>query len=155
MQRCTRLLSRCILVAALLPATTWGHGFSDYHTDRRHGPYAGPASADHYRGAVKLQTGKTRDGYHVRIYMAGIRPDDVRITPQNHHLILHIARGRRHDQKPGMRRASRMQMSIRRQMRLPYDADFSSITTSTSDGFMEIFIPSTRQRTRVNPSLAW
>ena len=131
-----------ILFATLLPVTAWGYGFAGYPGDRSYLPYAGPASGNHYRGSLRTQTGMTGDGYYVRARLDGLRPEDVQVYVQRNRLVMQTAQGGR--QGPRNSRAhgtSRWQISFRRQLRLPRDADWTRMTTSTKDGILEIYLP--------------
>jgi HSP20 family molecular chaperone IbpA len=154
MQQRTHLLLASILFAALLPVTAWGYGYPDYPDSRNYLPRAGSAGGSHYSGSVRLQKGMTADGYYVRVYLGGLRPEDVQVFPILNRLVLQVARGDRQGlYSPGGRGTSRWQMRYRKQLRLPYDADMKRITTSTQDGIMEIHIPKRSQPLPDDPSL--
>ena len=127
-----------------------------YPGDRGYFPYAGSAEGNHYLGSLQLQTGMTEDGYYVRAYLEGLRPEDLQIYLRRNRLVLQIAQGDRYGlYNPHARRASRWHMRFRRQLRLPYDADWARMTMSTGNGLMEIYIPRRNQYMPADSSLAW
>jgi len=131
MQQSTNLLFASVLFAALLPVTVWGYGFYDYQGDRNNRPVS-----------LRLNTGLTEDGYYVRAHIEGLRPEDVQVYVRRNRLVLQIAQGDQNGRyNPDARRSSQWQVRLRRQLRLPYDADWSRMTTSTKNGIMEIHIP--------------
>lgn len=136
------LLFASILFAAFLPVTAWGYGMYDYDGDRRYLPYAGSQGWDRNSGSLRLQKGMTEDGYYVRANLQGLRPGDVQVYPRRGRLVVEITKSnQRSVYRPDARGASRWQGRIRRQLRLPYDADISRMTTSSRNGIMEIYIP--------------
>jgi len=154
MRQNIHLLSVSVLFAALFPMTVWGYGFFDDPGDRGYLPRAGSASGHHYSGSLRLQTSMTGDGYYIRANVAGLRPEDVQVYLRRNRVILQIAQGDQYGQyNPGARRTSQWQMHFRRQLRLPYDADWSRRTTNTSDAIMEIYIPRTTQYMPTGPFL--
>ena len=156
MQQNTHLLFVSVLFAALLPVTVWGYGFSDYPGDGSYRPYAGSAKVHHYPGSLRLQTGMTEDGYYVRVYLEGLRPEDLQVYLRRNRLVLEIAQGDRYGlYNPDARRASRWQMRFRRHLRLPYDADWARMTASTKNGIMEIYLPRRNQYMPTDSSLTW
>ena len=149
MRKSIRLLFVSVLAGALLPATVWGYGFTAYPGDRNHLPDAEAAGGHYYSGSLRLQTGITGDGYYVRIHLDGLRPGDVHISLQRNYLVLKIAQGGQHGPyNSNARRAMQWQMHFRRQLRIPYDADVTRMTTSMKNGIMEIYMPT-------DPSLKW
>lgn len=144
MQQRIRLFLSCIIVAALLPASTWGYGGSYYHADRDYRPYTGPAGGQRYSGRMKVQTVRTADGYNIRVYLDGIRPKDVQVVQRHNRLILNIERGGRHGPGRDARGTSRWQMRMRRELQLPHDADWTQLSITTRNGMMEIHIPARR-----------
>ena len=143
MRKCTRLLFVSVIAGALLPVTVWGYGFAAYPDDRNHLPYAGSAGGNHYSGSLRLQTGMNEGGYYVRIRLDGLRPEDIHVSFQRNRLVLKIVQGGQYGPyNSNARRTSQWQMSFRRQLRIPYDADVTRMVTSTKDGIMEIYIPS-------------
>lgn len=90
----------------------------------------------------------TRDGYYVRAYTEGLAPEDIQVYLRRNRLVLQVAQSDRYGLRdPGARSSSQWQMRVRKQLRLPYDADVTGMTTSTDNGILEIFIP------RWNPAL--
>ncbi|MGB5259271.1 MAG: Hsp20/alpha crystallin family protein [Gammaproteobacteria bacterium] len=153
MQQITRLLSTGILLGGLLPVTAWGYGLSQYHPARAYHPYAGPAASSHYRAGLRVHTGRTGDGYTVRINLDGARPEDIKVSTRRGRLVLQISQGSRYGRNhPGARSVSQWRMCFRKQLRLPNDADRTRMTTRTNDGIMEIHIPVVRQYRPIDPS---
>jgi HSP20 family molecular chaperone IbpA len=141
-----------ILFAAMLPVTAWGSGFADYPGDRSYHPYSGPAGGSHYSGSLRVEKGMTGDGYYVRAWLDGLRPEDVQVYLQRNRLVLQTTQGDRYGQHNlNARRGSHWQMSFRRQLRLPYDADATRMTTSTENGIIEIYIPRRSQYMPTDP----
>jgi len=137
-----QLLFVSILFGALLPATVWGYGFAAYPDDRSYLPYSSATVDHHYSGSLRLQTGMTEGGYYVHINLDGLRPEDIHVSLQRNNLVLQIAQGGQHGSyNPNVRGVSQWKMRYRRQLRLPYDADVTRMTTSTRKGTMEIYIP--------------
>ena len=141
MQRSTNLLFASVLFAALLPVTVWGYGFYDYQGDRNNRPVS-----------LRVHTGMTEDGYYVRAHIEGLRPEDVQVYLQRNRLVLQTTQGDQYGlHNPNARRGSQWQMSFRRQLRLPYDADATRMTTSTENGIIEIYIPRRSQYMPADP----
>jgi HSP20 family molecular chaperone IbpA len=154
MRQFAHLSFASIFFAALLPVTVWAYDFSGYPDNRSYRPYTGSAGGNHYPGSLRVQRGMTGDGYYVRAYFEGLRPEDVQVYLRRNHLVLQIAQGdqyRRHN--PDARRLSRWKMRFRRQWRLPYDADWTRMTTNTKNGIMDIHIPRRSQYMPTGPSL--
>lgn len=140
-----------VLFAALLPVTVWGYGLADYPGDR-----GGSAGGGHYAGALRLQTGVVEGGYYVRAWLDGLRPEDIHVYLERNRLVLQVAQGGRdelHD--TNARGVSRWQMSFRRQLRLPRDADGTRMTMSMNNGILEIYIPARSRYLPVDPSGRW
>lgn len=153
MQQRTRLLFASVLLTAFLPVTVWGYGIFDYHGDRHYLPYAGSERGHYDSGSLHLQTGMTEDGYYVRANFQGLRPEDVQVYLKRNRLVLQITQGNQHGlYSPDARRASQWQMGFRKQLRLPYDADVTRMTTRVMNGTMEINIPRRRQYMPANQS---
>ena len=146
------ILFASVLLVAMLPVTVQGYGLSDYPGDRGCRPYAGPAGGNHFPVSVRLQTGITRDGYFVRACLEGVHPEDVQVYPRNNHLVLQITQGnQRRLFNHGSSGVARWQMRFRRQLRLPYDADWTRMTVSMKHGIMEIYIPRSSQYMPADP----
>ena len=144
-----------ILVSAFLPVTAWGDGFNDAPGYNYNRPYAGPAGGYNVTGSLRLQKGMTEDGYYVRAAIEGLRPEDIQVYIRRNRLVVQIDQGDQYDvYNPGIRRSSHWQMHIRKQLRLPYDADGSRMVTSISNGIMEIYLPKMSQYTPAYPDLA-
>ena len=143
MRKSIHLLFVSVLVGALLPVTVWGYGFAASPRDRNYLSHAESAGGHHYSGSLRLQTGITGDGYYVRIHLDGLRPEDIHISLQRNYLVVQIAQGGQYGtHNSTARSASQWQMSFRRQLRIPYDADVTRMTTSTKNGIMDIYMPS-------------
>jgi len=152
MRQSTHLLFASVFFAAMLPVTAWGFGFADYPGDRSYHPYAGSAEGRHYSGSLRLQKGMTADGYYVRAYLDGLRPQDVQVYLRRNQLVLQAAQANQHVlNKPSASGVSQWQMRFRKQLRLPYDADYTRMTTSTNNGIMEIYIPRRSQYMPADP----
>jgi len=142
MKQSTRWLITSIILAVLLPVTAWGYGVYDAPADRHYPPYAGTAQSHHYSGSLRIQTGMTGDGYYVRANIEGLRPGDIHVSVRRNRLVLQVEQGDRYGlSRQGTRSTSQWRMQFRKQLRLPYDADWTRMTTSTSNGIMEIYIP--------------
>lgn len=142
MQQSIHRLVVTILFTALLPVTAWGYGFYDGSTDMNFSPYAGSESFHHYSGSLRLHRGETEDGYYVRTYIQGLRPEDIQVFVRRNRLVVQVEQGDQYGlSRPGTRSTSQWRMQFRKQLRLPYDADWTRMTTSTSNGIMEIYLP--------------
>ncbi len=103
---------------------------------------------------LRIQTGMTGDGYYVRANIEGLRPGDIQVYLRRNRLVLQVEQSDRYGLRdPGARSTSQWQMRVRKQLRLPYDADVTGMTTSTDNGIMEIFIPRRSQYLPVDPLL--
>lgn len=153
MHKHTCLLLTSVFFSALLPVSAWGYGFSDYPGDRGYRPYAESAGGYHLQGSMRLQKRMTEDGYYIRARVQGLRPEDVQVYVRRNRLVLQIAEGDRYRRYgPDFNSRSRLQMRVRKQLRLPYDADWTRMTTSTNNGTIEIFIPRRSQHLPAEPS---
>jgi HSP20 family molecular chaperone IbpA len=131
-----------ILFAALLPVTAWGYGFYDAPAGSNYPPYAGSERVHHSSASLRLHTGETEDGYYVRTYLAGLHPEDIQVFIRRNRLVLQVDQGDRYGlSRPGTRSTSQWRMQFRKQLRLPYDADWTRMTTTTTNDIMEIYIP--------------
>lgn len=154
MKQSIRWLITSVLLAALLPVTAWGNGFYDTPGDRYYPSYAGSTGGHQYSGSLRLQTGMTEDGYFVRANIEGLRPEDVQIYIRRNRLVVQVDQGGQYSQpNPGIRNTSQWRMSFRKQLRLPYDSDWTRMTTSTANGIMEIHIPRRSPYVPINPIL--
>lgn len=154
MHQNTHWLVVSILVSAFLPVSVWGDGFYDDPGYNYNRPYAGAAKGYHFSGSLRLQKGRTADGYYVRAVIEGLRPEDIQVYIRRNRLVVQINQGDQYGQhSPGTRNTSRWQMHIRKQLRLPYDADGSRMVTSISNGIMEIYLPRMSQYTPVYPEI--
>lgn len=131
-----------VLLGILLPATGWSQEFTPYPGDWNTPLYAGSISGHPLTGTLRVQTTMTRDGYYARIHVNGIRPEDIRMYPKRGYLVVQADEGgRNRTLRTGARSKSQWQMHLRRQLRLPYDADVSGMTTRTGNGIIDIFLP--------------
>jgi HSP20 family molecular chaperone IbpA len=137
-----RFLIASLLFAASLPVTVWGYGFPGNPGEWSERPYTESAAGSHHSGSIRLQKGRSGDGYYVRAYLEGLRPEDVQVYVRGNRLVLEVAQGDRYGSyRPDAGSVSQWQIHYRKQLRLPYDADWSRMTTSTNNGIMEIYIP--------------
>ena len=142
MQHNSHRLITTILFAALLPVTAWGYGFYATPADRNYPSYSGPERSHYFSGSLRLQTGETEDGYYVRTHIQGLSPEDIQIFIRRNRLVLQVDQGDRYSlSRQGTRGSSLWRMQFRKQLRLPYDADWTRMTTTTTNGIMEIYIP--------------
>ncbi|MGB5426852.1 MAG: Hsp20/alpha crystallin family protein [Gammaproteobacteria bacterium] len=131
-----------ILFAALLPVSAWGYGFYDAPANSVTLPHAGAERSNRHSASLRLHTGETEDGYYVRTYIEGLRPEDIQVFIRRNRLVVQVEQGDRYGlSRPDNRRNSQWRMQFRKQLRLPYDADWTRMTTSTTNGTMEIYIP--------------
>jgi len=153
MRQSTHILFAGVFLAALLPVTVWGYGAYDYRGDRSHYPYAVSAGGNHHSGSLRLQTGETEDGYYLRAYLEGLTPEDVHVYVRRNRLVLRVAQGdRRGSHTADVRRSSQWRMNFTRKLRLPYDADWTQMSTTTKNGIMEIYMPRRSRYVPADPS---
>jgi HSP20 family molecular chaperone IbpA len=153
MRQSIRWLFASVLFGALLPMIAWGYGLAPYPGDRDHRPYTGSTRVHHSSGSVRVKTGITEEGYYVRIQLDGLRPEDIHVYLQRNCLVLQTRKAGQHSSNnPNTRRLSQWQIHFRRQLRLPYDADVTRMTTSTRNGSMEIYLPAILPLERNNGS---
>ncbi|MGB5716209.1 MAG: Hsp20/alpha crystallin family protein [Gammaproteobacteria bacterium] len=154
MRQNTRLLIISVFLSTLLPVTASGYGFYDAPGERHYPAYAGSMGGHHFSGSFRLQTGMTGDGYYVRAYIKGLAPEDIQVYLRRNRLVLQVAQSDQHGLRdPGARSSSQWQMRVRKQLRLPYDADVTGMTTSTDNGILEIYIPRRSRYLPVDPLL--
>ena len=153
MQPASRLFIVCVLVMAWLPAAAWAHGSYVYSTDWGYRPDAGPAGGNRDAGSLRLQTGVTGEEYFVRAYLDGLGAGDIEVFPWRNRLVVQVARGGRQGHYGRGAGVSRWQMRIRKQLRLPFDADWRRMTRSIDNGIMEIRIPKSSRHRPANPPL--
>lgn len=153
MQQNPHLLFVSVLFAVMLPVTVWGFGYFDSQNDRGYLPYTRSGAGNSHPHLLHLQTGRTVDGYYVRVYFEGLHPEDIQVYPRHNRLVLQIIQGDRYGlYKPEARRDSRWQMRFRKQLRLPYDADWARMATSTKNGILEIHIPRRSRHMPADPT---
>jgi len=154
MQQSTHLLFAGVFLAASLPVNVWGYGSYDYQGDRSHYPYAVSARGNNYSSSLRLQTGETEDGYYLRAYLEGLTPEDVQVYVQRNRLVLRVAQGdRRGPHTADVRGSSQWRMNVTRKLRLPYDADYTRMRTTTENGIMEIYMPRRSRYVPADPTL--
>jgi HSP20 family molecular chaperone IbpA len=142
MKQKNRLLIAGTLFATLLPVTVWSYGFPGDPGVPGDRPYPESVTGFRYSGHIRLQKGENADGYYVRVYLDGLSPGDVQAYVRGNRLVLQVAQRDRYESyRPNAGSASQWQMQFRRQLRLPYDADWSRMTTSSNNDVMEIYIP--------------
>ena len=142
MQQSTHWLIASVFFAALLPVTVWGYGFYEAPGDRNYSPTTGAESGYHASGSLRLQKGMNEDGYYVRVYSEGLRPEDIQVYIRHNRLVLQVEQDKQYGLRhPNARYTSQWQLHFSKQLRLPYDADWTRMTTSTKDGIMEIQLP--------------
>lgn len=147
-----RPIFACLLCAALWPSTALTYDPYGYPGDRGYLP--GPGASAHYqrRGSLRLQKGMTEEGYYVRVYLEGIQPDEIQVFVRRNRLVLQSARDDQHGQfTPGSHSFSRSYSRFRKQVPLPYDADWSRMTKEAKDGVMDIYIPRVRHQAPARP----
>ena len=142
MQHSIHRLIVTILFAALLPVSAWGYGFYDAPANSVNPAYAGAERSHRHSASLRLHTGETEDGYYVRTYIEGLRPEDIQVFIRRNRLVVQVEQDDRYGlSQPGTRSNSQWRMQFRKQLRLPYDADWTRMTTTTTNGIMEIYIP--------------
>jgi HSP20 family molecular chaperone IbpA len=140
MQRNPQLLIAGILFTALLPVS--GYGYADDTDDWSYRPDTGPANGYYASGSLRVQTGMTGDGYYVRVYPEGFRPEDVQVYVRGNRLVLQTSQVNYYRSTgPDARSNAQWHMRLRRQLPLPYDADWTRMSTSTDNGVLDIYIP--------------
>jgi len=139
MQRIPLLLVASVVFTALL--TVSGYGFADDTDEWSYRP-AGQANGYYASGSLRVQTGMTGDGYYVRVYPEGFRPEDVQVYVRGNRLVLQTSQDNYYrSTAPDAHSNAQWRMRLRRQLRLPYDADWTRMTTSTDNGILDIYIP--------------
>lgn len=148
-----RLLFVVLLFSAALPAIAWGYVLPDRYGDRSAFPCPGSLEGHRHRGALRLRTGEARDGYYVYVCLDGLHPDDIQVYIRHNRLVLQVAQGDRHGlYQTDVRGVSQWKMRVRRQLRLPYDADANRMTTTMKNDVIEIYIPRREQYQPGGPS---
>ncbi len=142
MPQTVHLLFSGILLALMLPVTVWGYGTYDYRDNRSYFPRPGPATGGHYAGTLRLRTGMDENGYYARVYLGGTNPGDIQVYVRHNRLVIKISQGNRRGVQPANVQAfPSWRMSYTRKLRLPPDADWRQMHTTTTDDVMEIHIP--------------
>lgn len=146
MHRHIRLLLTVFLIAALSPATVWSYGYYGEPTGdpggRGYVPYPRSPTGYHRHTGAHFETGRSEDGYYVKVYLEGISPEEVQVFVRYNTLVVQSAQS--HEYGMGDRGAfqfARSQASFRKRLRLPYDADASRMQTTSENGILEIYIP--------------
>ena len=103
-----------------------------------HGPYSYSAPP-----RIHVEKAMYQDGYLVRVYTRGITPEDIEVAADRGQLRLRseMSRQKWRSAEPYRISSTFSRGSIRRTIRLPYDADASKLTTSVVQGVLEIRIP--------------
>lgn len=100
-------------------------------------PYAPPSR-------IRLQRAMYEDGYLLRVYTQGLAAEDIEVAVDRGRLRLSTDMSRQREwqsEQPYRRSSMSSRSSIRRSVRLPYDADASKLETSVEEGVLEIRIP--------------
>ena len=94
------------------------------------------------RSRVHIERGTYEDGYLLRVYTRGIKPQDIEVSAERGRVRLRSEVGTRRDRQDEYRR-SRVSgySSFTRSIPLPYDADASKLVITATDEMLEIRIP--------------
>jgi len=115
-----------------------GYSVPPAHPTFRPYPYAA-------RPRIHVEKAMYEEGYLVRVYTQGITPEDIEVVAADRgrlRLRSEMSRqGEWQSEEPYRRSSMSSRSSIRRTVRLPYDADASKLTTSVEEGVLEIRIP--------------
>lgn len=93
---------------------------------------------------IHLEKARYEHGYLLRVHTEGIKAEDIEVLADRGRLRLRSERSRQREwqsEQPYRRSSMSSRSSIRRTVRLPYDADASKLTTSIEEGVLEIRIP--------------
>ena len=110
-------------------------------------PPSYPMSRPYSYGApprIRLEKDRYDDGYLLRVHTQGLKAEDIQVHADGGRLRLHSEMSRQQQwrsDEPYRRSSMSSRSSIRRSVRLPYDADASKLTTSINEGVLEIRIP--------------
>ena len=147
-----RLISSVFSVLLLL-CTTGVHAWQQ--PDRYHAPYYG---ADSYlyraerpygyrqgvnqRQGIRIVKASDADGYSLRIYTRGMRPEDISISTMRGRIRLEAeAQAWRKWRNEQQNVRASMHGRFVRTLSLPRDADVAGMETRVTDGMLEIRIP--------------
>ena len=100
-------------------------------------PYAAPSR-------IYLEKARYEEGYLLRVHTTGVKAEDIQVQADRGRLRLRVERSRQGEwqsEQPYRHSSVSSRSSIRRSVRLPYDADGSRLTTSVENGVLEIRIP--------------
>ena len=100
-------------------------------------PYAVPSR-------IYLEKARYEEGYLLRVHSTGVKAEDIQVQADRGRLRLRVERSRQGEwqsEQPYRHSSVSSRSSIRRSVRLPYDADGSRLTTSVENGVLEIRIP--------------
>jgi HSP20 family molecular chaperone IbpA len=114
-----------------------GHAVPPAHPMSRRYIYNAPAR-------IHVQKAMYEGGYLLRVYTRGITPEDIEVIADRGRLRLRSERSRQSEwqsEMPYRRSSMSTRSSIRRTLRLPYNADATRLTTSVEEGVLEIRIP--------------
>jgi len=93
---------------------------------------------------IYLEKARYEEGYLLRVHTTGVKAEDIQVQADRGRLRLRVDRSRQGEwqsEQPYRRSSVSSRSSIRRSVRLPYDADGSRLTTSVENGVLEIRIP--------------
>ena len=99
-------------------------------------PYAAPSR-------IYLEKTRYEEGYLLRVHTTGVKAEDIQVQADRGRLRLRVDRSRQGEwqsEQPYRRSSVSSRSSIRRSVRLPYDADGSRLTTRVENGVLEIRI---------------
>ena len=154
MQQSTHGLIASVLLTALLPVTALGYGVHGAPGNSNDFPYTLSERGHHASGSLRVQKGRYENGYYLRVHSEGVRPEDIRVFIRRNRLVLQVEQGRQYGmRRPNARYTSQWQMHYSKQLRLPYDADWTRMTTGAKDGILEIRIPARIQHLPTAPLL--
>lgn len=95
-----------------------------------------------YRARVHVEKEVYDEGYLVRVYAVGIKPQDIEVTVDRGRLRLRTEMGARRDWQDEYRRSRVSGYSyFSRNISLPYDADPGKMVITATDDVLEIMIP--------------
>ena len=93
---------------------------------------------------IYLEKARYEEGYLLRVHSTGVKAEDIQVQADRGRLRLRVDRSRQGEwqsEQPYRRSSVSSRSSIRRSVRLPYDADGSRLTTRVENGVLEIRIP--------------
>jgi len=95
-----------------------------------------------YRSGVHIERGTYADGYLLRVYSRGMKPEDIQVSADRGRIRLRSEMSSQRTWQDEQRR-SRMAgfSSFSRSIPLPRDADASRLEVTPADGVLEVRIP--------------